>query len=765
MTEKEEFEYKTNHPEQTDFRLLMYRYTRYWHLFVLGVALALLMAVLYLSFVTPQYLVSTSIKIIGIDRNPDYQAGSPGFRRLDVYDESTNLEDEIEALQSFSLMERVIDELDLTTSYFVDNGLGKDELYGDALPIKVIDSVLSEIAFKKEITIQILDSNSFILEDELKETTEHRFGELIKTPYGIFKIVATPQLNSWNQDKKISLSFNKVSALAIYYLDQISVVQVGEESSILNISMQHPVPEKGMDILNKLVVLYDRETKGDRNRLARNTLEFIDERLESVTAELAGVESNIEQFRRKNQVTDPKADAASNLEESRVYDRELSQLNIRIDVLESLDRYLSQPRERYELVPSNLDIDSPTLLDLIERFNELQLERERKLISVEPTNPLLVKLNVQIENLRRSILENLQVIKRGMLVQQQNIAQKANNFRSRLQQAPGIERELNEINRQLGVMQDLYNFLLQKREESALSLAATTSNIKIIDPAVVSQKPVAPNKPVVLLIALAMGLCLPFAFVFAKDLLDNSIKLRKDVEQLSTSPILGEVPHLDKRKNWASLHQQSSPLAESIEMIISNIEAEISRTGSKAILITSGMNGEGKTFLSKNIALSLCTAGKKVVLVDFDLRKPSLTAELGVSNRIGVDDYLEGGKTSLNDIINSSEVYLNLPVVGPGPLPSNPTPVFASQRLCQLFAELRERFEYIIIDTAPAGQVADAFSLAPFADLSIYVVRYETTLKSQIGIIDSDYVKKKLKRPLIVLNDARKMNSRLVRLP
>ncbi len=764
MTEKEAFERKTKHPEQIDFKLLILRYARYWYLFALGAVLALLLAILYLSFATPKYLISSSIKIRGVDRDPDYQAGSPGFRRLDVYDEAASMEDEIEALRALSLMERVMQELEMTTSYHVPAGLREREVYGQELPVLVTVDTLHQDAFGEKISIRVNNAESFTLLDETGDAAVYSFGQTVRRPYGSFTVAATPQLTQWNTATDIRINFHNTRALAIDYNKEITVVQLGEESSIVSISLLHPVPEKGKLILNKMVELYNREAREDRNRLAMNTIHFIDERLKTLTADLSGVERDVEQFRRENQVTDPRSDASAYLEESRVYDRQLSDLNIQIGVLESLDRYLSQRREQYELVPSNLTIEDPTLLNLINRFNELQLERERKLRNVEPSNPLLLNLNEQLANLRLNILENLRVIRSGLLVKRNNVSQKASGFRARIEGAPGIERELNEINRQLGVKQDLYNFLLQKREESALSLAATTSNTRLIDPAIASKAPVEPNKPVVLLMALVLGLLLPFAGIFVKDFLDNSVQLRKDVEKLSAAPVMGEVPHIARKQNWVAMQQHNTLLSQQMGLILSNLQAETPGAENKVLLVTSGRNGEGKTFFSKNLALSLSLTGKKVVLVELDLRNPSLAQEFGLSDTGGIAAYLQAeGRFSPDEILEPSGVAPNLFVVGAGAAPLNPAAAFGNPRLGQLLETLRKNFDYVVIDTAPVGQVADAFALAPFTDLTVYVVRYNYTLKAALNTIDALYEKKKLKQPVIVLNAARKMNSHSIR--
>jgi tyrosine-protein kinase Etk/Wzc len=760
MTEREEFDHKTKYPDQTDYKLLLYRYTRFWYLFAIGLIVTVALALLYLYFATPQYLISTSIKVRGVDREPDYQAGSPGFRRLDVYDEAPKLEDEIEEIQSLSLLERVLTELNLVTSYHLDAGIAESELYGDKVPFKVLVKRLGRNAYKKEIAIKVKSSTNFILLDETGQETEHKFGDEIKTTYGIFSVVTTPQHTTWEESKPIDVRFHDLTDLAIFYKKEISVVQVGEESSILNVSMLHAIPEKGKDILNMLITLYNKENKEDKNRLAQNTIQFIDDRLVDLSSDLNNVEKQVEQFRRENQVTTPTNDAAAYLEESRLYNRELSDLNIKINVLQSLENYLSKKGEQNRLIPSNLSIDDQTLINLINQFNELHLERERRLKTLQPENPLLQNLNQQIISVKRDILENLAVIKKGLLVQRGNTSQKTTDFKSRLEQGPEIERELNEINRQLGVKQDLYNFLLQKREESSLSLAATTPNIKLIDPAISSKQPVSPNKTIALLIAVVLGLGLPFGLILVSDFLDSSIKVSKDVTQFTTLPIIGELPHIKKVKQWSALHYSSTPLTRHIGLTISNIMEKMSGTEENVLLITSGRNGEGKTFFCKNLALSLSQLNKRVVLVELDLRNPDILSDMGTHAKTGITDFIDSDNIPIESIIKLSDLSPNLYIINTGAIPANPAAVFASEKLGQTIAVLKQQFDYVIIDAAPVGQVADAFSLAPYTDLCIFIMRYNYTLKSEVNTVDNLNVKTKFEKRVIVLNDVRRMNSR-----
>jgi capsular exopolysaccharide synthesis family protein len=474
---------------------------------------------------------------------------------------------------------------------------------------------------------------------------------------------------------------------------------------------------------------------------------------------LSDIEKSVELFKRRNQVTDVRSEASAYLEESRNYTNQLSDLNIQLDIVQSLERYLSQQKDQFELVPSNLRIDDPTLLEFIVKFNDLQLQRERLLRTAEPTNPLILNINAQLTSLRANILENLRTIRRGLLVTRGNLSTKANSFQSRIRQVPNIERELNAINRQEGVKRDLYVYLLQKREESSLSLASAVSNTRIIDPALATKKPVTPKKPVVFGIAFVLGLLLPFGFIFLPSFLSDTIHKKKDVTKASFVPILGEIGHYSKKGYLAISYRKKTPIIEQFRLIRGNLYHATKGKENQVILITSSIENEGRTFFSINLAASLSSAGKKVVLLDFNLRKPGVLSGLNLQEAAGVSDFLDNTSLPVDELIYTTVEAPDLSIIGAGPIPPNPTEFMMNPRVGQLLADLKARFDHIVIDSSPIGQVADTFSLAPYIDLTIFMVRYNYTPKAQVDTINDVFTNDKLKNPFIVLNDARKFNN------
>lgn len=740
--------------EPKDLKKILFNYLRFWPLFLIGTFLGLLTAHLYLRYTTPQFRISTTI-MIKDDGGSTGLSEDAAFNDLTLLQSYKNIENEILLLQSKILMQQVVSELNLQTSYFIKGRVRDQEIYGNDLPIKIIVSKLNSAAFNKSILIYFKDDNSFELGEEGQKRSAHKFGQQIQKPYGVFTIVATSSIVPSNKSKPVIIKFQDVEMLASLYTESLNVSPYKSESSALVLSLTDAVPQKGINILNKLIEVYNREEVNDKNQIATRTINFIDDRLRYLTTELSDVEKEVEQYKRQNDVTNVSSQAELYLAEASGYNKQVSELSIQQDVLESIDEYLRQPGSQYQLVPSSLNIQDPTLNGLILRFNELQLEREQLLRINRPDNPLVQNINNQLANLRVNILENLQNIKKSLAITRRNLQLKSSQFGSKIKQVPVVERQLIEITRQQEIKHAIYLYLLQKREESALSLAAAVSNSRIIDPTV-SKGVVTPNVRNTYLYYLLLGLFVPFAGIFLKDLVNNKIQNLTDVQSLTRVPILGEVARNLGNDVVVIKEKSRSPVAEMFRLIITNLQFLNIGKENKVILITSSMSGEGKTFTSLNLGSSIAITGKKVIILSFDLRKPALLAALNIPEGKGISDYLISNSLLIDDIIRPSGVVSNLFVMDSGTIPPNPYELMLSPRVEHLFSVLKASFDLIIVDTAPVGQVADAYTLAPYIDSLIYVIRYNYTLKGQSNIINDIYLNKKFNHPMLVLNDAKK---------
>ncbi|WP_242920641.1 GumC family protein [Pontibacter liquoris] len=740
-------------PEQVNLKGVLRKYVRYWYLFVAAIAIFVGLAYLYLRYTTPEYLITSSLLIKDETRGPEL-TGNTIDNDFDVFKTSKNMNNEIEVLRSKSLMQRVLRELSLTTSYLVEGEVKYSEIYGEKVPINVVVKSLEKEAYSKNLTVYIKDKNNFELQDG-EDVRTYQFGKEIKAPYGTFTVTAIPE--AIGRYDKIVLKFNELDNLADSYISRLTIGPVNKDASVLSITLTDAVPERGKDVVNKLIEVYNKEAMEDKNSVASSTIKFVNERLQYLTKELTDVEKSVERYKQKNDVTDVSSEAQIYLQKESEYNKQLAEWGIQLDVLNSIESYLSKDQNQFELVPSTLSINDPTLLGLISQFNELQQERKRTLRTVQPNNPIIINLNDQLVNLRGNILENLRNIKRSLEITRQNLQASSSQYQSRKQQVPVMERELLEINRQQSIKEGLYLYLLQKREESAMSLVATVANSRVIDSAVAGDEPVKPRKGLIYILAVLFGLGLPFGLIFVKDALNDRVSTLKDVESGTTTPILGEISHKKSGNALVVTPDSRTPVAEQFRLIRANLQFAMLGKENKVLMVSSSMGGEGKTFFSINLGASLVLAGKRVVILDFDFRKPALLRNLDLPNdEGGITSYLSSNALSIHDVILPSRVMPELFVIGSGPVPENPSELMLLPKVGRLINELKEIFDYVIIDTSPVGQVADALALAPHADASIYIVRNNYTYKTQLSIIDDIYKKQKFNQPMIVVNDAQK---------
>lgn len=748
MSEKEVIQFES---EEIDIKAILQKGLRHWYFFVIGLVICLGAAFLYLRYSTPEYLISSTLLIKDDKKGPDI-GGSAVFSDLDMFQSSKNINNEVEVLKSKDLMQRVLMELSLHASFYEEGRVKATEVYGRSLPLKLIIGELDSAAFDKSISLHIKDNNSFELEDEEGEGRSlHQFGQEIHKPYGTFTVIAQSEIAEKHQ---IKIKFHDIQKLAKEYNKQLTVAPVNKDASVLAISLPHPVPEKGKDILKKLIEVYNKEAIEDKNQVAATTIDFIDERLGYLTTELSAVEKNVEQYKRKNKLTNVSSDATLYLERASEYSKQLAEFEIQLDVLNSIERYLNKQGDQFELVPSTLNLQDPTLLGLITKFNELQLERNRMLRNTPANHPMVQNMTDQLENLRLNILENLKNIQNGMKITRDNLKATSSRFESRIQEVPSMERELLEISRQQGIKEGLYLYLLQKREESALSLAATVSNSRVIDVAMEGDEPVKPKKIFIYLIALLLGLCLPVGLLYVKEILNNKVQELQDVEKATNTPILGEIANNVGEDKIIVTKNSRNPVAEMFRLIRTNLQFASLGQENRVILVTSSMSGEGKSFFCLNLAATLALTGKRTIVLDFDLRKPGLSNDVELFHEKGITNYLISEGSS-SEVLKPAEIAPNLFVLNSGPVPPNPAELILLPKIEVLIRELKETYDYIIIDTSPVGLVADALSLTTYADSSLYLLRYNYTYKEQIKIIDDIYRQKKLKQPMIVANGAR----------
>ncbi|WP_369826607.1 GumC family protein [Siphonobacter sp. BAB-5405] len=520
---------------------------------------------------------------------------------------------------------------------------------------------------------------------------------------------------------------------------------------MIQLTIEDAVPEKGEAILNRLIDEYNTAAVADKNKTASNTLKFLDERLGLVSGELQNVEKNVEQYKTAQGITDLSAQAQSFLQTVQQNDANLNQVNLQLGAIQDVEKYISSRSNERVGAPSTLGLSDPVLLGLITKVSELELQREQLARTTADQSPIVQSLEGQIRNMKANIRENVEATKTMLTTSKNQMLATNRKMEGVIRTIPQKERSLIDISRQQAIKNDLYTFLLQKREETALSFASTIADSRTVDAARSSNSPVKPVGKMIFALFALVGLVIPVGAMTAKDAMNNRVMRRTDVEEVTTVPILGEVVKSKEADRLIMAPQNRSVISEQIRTIRTNLQFLKSATDSQVLLFTSSISGEGKSFVSLNLGASLALVDRPTVILEMDLRKPKLREALGMSNSTGISNYLIGEAT-LEEALHPIPGYENYFIMPSGPVPPNPSELLSSPRLEQMFQELRDRFTYVLVDSPPIGLVTDAQLIAPFADSTLYMVRHDVTPKHYLKMIDTLYKEQRFQKLNIILN-------------
>lgn len=709
--------------EDESFNLKEYflRYIRYWYLFPIFLAVSLTIAFFYLQIVQPVYLSKATLLI------KDQKKGLGGAQE-DILDQMTQfggnklVENEVEILKSQTLMEQVIKDLNLDVAYEAKEVLKTVDLYKDT-PIILKPEIITPLGLQEALVIHLVDSLHFRFnnEDEL-----HVFNQRFRNAWGAFVVSKGSDSNY----KDISIRFFDPKRLTEIMLRKLGVEQPNIKSTVLELTYEDVSVQRGKDVLNKLLDVYVQSSLSDKNSEASNTLKFIETRLGLITGELGDVEKDVETYKTSKGLTDISAESQIFLENIKENDSKLNEVNTQISILESVDNYIKNAGDG-AVAPATYMINDPVLVSLLTKFNELELQRERYARTTTANNPLLETINTQLASTRQSIRENVQNLRRGMDVTKQNLQGINTRFSAGLRSIPQKEREYVGIKRQQTIKEGLYLYLLQKREETALAYASTVTDSRLIDAPVTSYSPIKPKKSIIALGAFAAGIAIPILLINLLFLLNNTVQNKEEIEKTSHSSILGEIGQMktakgDPNEDAIIKMTSRSAVAEQFRALRTNLQYLGDGT-CRVIMFTSSIGGEGKSFVSINLAASLAYSDKRVLLIGLDLRKPTLHDRLQVPNQYGASNCLIGqGKSG--DFIQTTIVHPKFDVLTSGPIPPNPSELLSNGRLPLLLAELREKYDYILIDSPPYGLVTDSSLIAEHVDATLYLVRYNYTL-------------------------------------
>ena len=752
----------TEQEEQVDYKALFFKYLIHWKWFVASIVVCLIGGWIYLHYTTPVYSITGSVIIKDNKKNNSVSTGLADLEDLGFYSSTNNFDNEVEVLHSRTLLKKVVEELDLYINYRTRENLRPVELYKDT-PVKVWltpeeaeklpnGAAVLEVVLKPGGKLSV---STEIDEQEFKQDF-NKLPALLTTPYGTFSF--TPGDSAIvEKEQEITVTVAAPRIMANGYANALSVEPTSKTTTIAQITLQNTSPQRGVDFINKLIEIYNRDANDDKNEVASKTAEFIDERIKIINGELGTTEKELETFKRDAGLTDLKSDAQLALSENSEYEKKRAENSTQLRLVQFLSEYANNPDHAYEVLPVNVGLTDTGLTELINRYNEMLLERKRLLRTSSESNPVVVNLDASIRAMRSNVQTTILSVQKGLMITKADLERQAGKYAGRITSAPGQERQLVSISRQQEIKAGLYLMLLQKREENAITLASTANNARIVDEAQAELFPVSPKGKLIYLIAFVLGIAIPVGIIYIIELLRYKIEDRSDVKKLTTVPIIGDIPASDNMPKEGSVvvrENQNDMMAETFRNVRTNVQYMLG-SNQKVVLITSTTSDEGKSFVAANLAISFALLGKKVVIVGLDIRKPGLNKAFQMSHKEdGITRYLADPEhTDLMSLLQQSNVTPNLYILPGGAIPPNPTELVARDSLVQAVDRLKKEFDYVILDTAPIGMVTDTQLISRVADMSIYVCRAGYTPKAGYLFINELRDHKKLPNLCTIIND------------
>ena len=744
-----------------------------WQWFLLSLIICFCMALIYLRYAEPVYEVSARMLIK--DENKKKNAASQtlaGVEDLGFLTNSTGIDNEVEVLKSRVLLRDVVKDLKIYTEYRTE-GRVNDKLVYQTQPVSIdldpqhLDSLDFNLLEKsqwlkmkvwREGRKYMLEGSAMENKNELKAFV-HKADSLptsFKTPFGIITMTKNGS-RELDADKTYLVTIRPPMQVATEYLSRLTIEPTSKRTSIAELTLRDKNYRRGMDVLRQLNICYNRQANADKNEVALRTEEFINDRMAKINAELGSTESEIQKFKQANAVTSL-ADASQSVQMSNEFSARLSEANSQLQMLDYLREYVNNPKNRYEIIPSNVGLTDGASTSLINSYNQAVQDRNRLLKAASEEAPQVKTLTATIEELQSSIKTALLQARSSADIKRQGIQNQYAMFQGRISAAPIQERVLTQVGRQQDVKSTLYMLLLQKREENSIALAATADNGKLIDEPLYLGK-VSPKTLVVLLGALVLGFLLPGLCIFILNFFRYKVEGHEDVARLTDLPIIADVAvaseNVKQKAGIVVQANKNNQIDEIFRAMRTNIQFML-QGDQKVILFTSSTSGEGKTFNAANLAVSFALLGKKVILCGLDIRKPALGRLFGVHDRFeGMTSLLTLDKVTKSALVNQikkSGVNDNLDLLLAGPTPPNPTELLARDNFGEIVKMLREQYDYVIFDTAPVGLVTDTLQIGQHADITVFVCRADYTPKSSFGLINSLTKEKKLPNPCVVIN-------------
>ena len=759
--------FKNPSKETNNLHTNLLKYWVYWPWAAICIALCLTITTIWLRYQTPVYRIHSALLIKEQSGETSRNTGVlAGIEEMGIVSMTNSFDNEIEILKSQTIVHKVVTDLCLYIDHREKRTWGYDvPIYGNE-PVKVYMSPEEADKLESEITVEMHSTSKGNLIVEVKYTYQGRIKKITETfdtlpaalPTEAGILTFTPQNPAEIKSiPKLIATISSPDICTIRYTDNLSVKPTSKTTTIAQTSVLNTVPQRGIDFIYRLVDIYNREANDEKNEVAQKTAEFIEERIAIIDRELGSTEESLANFKQRSRLTDLESDAQMALQETSRYGQQLTENATQRNLIQDLKSYIDNPANRGEVIPANTGISDPNLAHVINQYNTMIGERKRLLRTSSETNPAVVQLNSGIDAMHNTVQTTVSSVLRGLEMAEKNLMREARKHEGRIADAPAQEKAYRNIARQQEIKASLYTMLLQKREENAITLASTASNGRIIEAPVADKAPVSPQKKVFYLAALMLGVVIPAGIIYLKEFLSFRIERREDVEKITSIPVIAELPKADIGKSVRGsivVHENRNHVMEEAFRHLRTNLLFMLPPGGKVMMVTSSQPSEGKSFVAGNLAVSLAYLGKKVILIGMDLRKAGMDKVFGLKKHaLGITNYLAYPDTNnLNELIIPSDISPNLDLLPRGSVPPNPTELVARTSLENAIEELKERYDLIVLDTAPIPMVTDTTLISRVADICLYVCRADYTQKAALEYIHTLEAKEDFCKMAIALN-------------
>ncbi|WP_179022256.1 GumC family protein [Winogradskyella forsetii] len=762
MNQAQENNYQKNRDQGEFIKGEFRKYLRYWYWFVLGAILAFIGAYMYLRYTPKVYTAAAKIKILNKTKGLEMPSSAFIFNRSNI-----NLENEIEILKSYRIIENVVDRLDLTMRFYEEGNVLTTEI--NHLPFNIIktisnDSIYNGSAYRINVKPEAFEVTS----SASGKTLVFPQFDTTKSNHNLPFELSLDNRRSIGEigGKTYIVRFSSVQSVTNALKGRVNISMLGKNSDLLQLNYTSQSKALNERILNTLIEVFNDDGINDRQEVSRRTIEFIDERFAKLARELDSIEVGIKDYKQKNNLITLESDAELGITQRTLSEEELFEIDRQLMISNLLKETVETPNPDSGLLPANIGIDNTSINGLVDNYNALVFERDNLITSAGENNPNVIILNSKLKDVKSNIIASIDSYSKQLSASRTQLMRKNKRFSSQVYSLPAKEKAMTDINRQREIKQSLYLFLLQKREESAINLAITEPSIKVVEYAISNGTPISPNSKNTYLLAIVMGLAVPFGIIYVFLLLDTKIKGREDITQLNSKvPIVGEIPKIKTDQLIFKDPEDNSALSEAFRILSSNVDYLLPSNNEgkgKIIYCTSTIKGEGKTYISLNLSLALSSINKKVLLIGADLRNPQIHTHIQEEkHKSGLSNYLHDVNYNWKDaLINGFEKHPNHHIILSGSIPPNPAHLLTNGRFKKLIEEAKEEYDYIVVDTAPTILVTDTMLISQLADATIYLARANYTEKNLLKFSRDLFESGKLKNMAYVINgvDTNKSN-------